>query len=76
MECRELLARLSEFLEGELTEEICREIQDHMEGCEPCQAFSRTLKRTIELCRQLPSKPLPEPVKQELLAFLKKECHL
>ncbi len=74
MECRELLARLSEFLDGELTEEICREIQAHMEGCEPCQTLSRTLKRTIELCRQLPSKPLPEPMRRELLALLEKEC--
>jgi len=74
MECRELLARLSEFLDGELKEEICREIQAHMEGCEPCQALSRTLKQTIELCRQLPSKPLPEPVKRSLLDLLEKEC--
>ncbi len=70
MRCQELFARLSEFLDGELTEEICQEIQAHMEGCEPCQALSRTLQRTVELCRQLPSRPLPEETRRALWALL------
>lgn len=74
MDCREMFARLSEFLDGELTEELCQTIQAHLEGCEPCQAFSRTLQRTVELCRQLPSKPLPEEIRQELWALLEKAC--
>ena len=70
MDCKEMFARLSDFLDGELTAALCEEIRAHMDGCEPCQAFTRTLRDTVELCRQLPSTPLPADVKRELWALL------
>lgn len=70
MECKELFARLSEYLDGELTAELCQELQQHLEGCAPCKAFARTLRQTVDLCRQLPSRPLPEDVKRELWTLL------
>ncbi len=73
MDCKEMFARLSEFLDGELTQELCEEIQAHLEGCRPCEAFARALRRTVELCRQLPSKPLPEQLRQELRVLVESE---
>lgn len=70
MTCRELFERLSEYVDGELSQEICEEIRRHMEGCEPCVAFARTLKTTAEMCRRLPSKPIPPEVADDLLTLL------
>ena len=70
MTCRELFARLSEYVDGELSQEICEEIRRHMEGCDPCVAFSRTLRKTAELCHRLPSKPIPPEVAADLRALL------
>jgi anti-sigma factor RsiW len=70
MECREMFARLSEYLDGELTDELCAEIRAHMGDCVPCQAFSRSLRNAVDLCRRLPATPLPEDVKRELAALL------
>ncbi len=70
MTCRELFERLSEYVDGELSQEICEEIRRHMEGCEPCVAFAKTLKTTAELCRRLPSKPIPPAVAADLRALL------
>ena len=70
MTCRELFERLSEYVDGELSEEICREIRQHMQGCDPCVAFAKTLKTTADLCRRLPSQPLPPDVEANLEAFL------
>jgi anti-sigma factor RsiW len=70
MTCRELFERLSEYVDGELSEEICREVRQHMEGCDPCVAFAKTLKTTTELCRRLPSQPLPPEVEANLEVFL------
>jgi anti-sigma factor RsiW len=70
MTCRELFERLSEYVDGELSQEICREIQRHMEGCEPCVAFAKTLKKTADLCRRLPSQPMPPEVAADLRIFL------
>lgn len=70
MNCRELFERLSEFVDGELSQEMCEEIRKHMEGCEPCVRFAKTLKTTADLCRRLPSRRMPPEVAAELQAFL------
>lgn len=70
MTCRELFERLSEYVDGELSQELCEEIRRHMEGCEPCVAFAKTLKTTAEMCRRLPSRPIPADVAAELRALL------
>ena len=70
MTCRELFERLSEYVDGDLSQEICEEIRRHMDGCEPCVAFAKTLKKTAELCRRLPSKPIPPEVAADLRSVL------
>jgi len=70
MTCRELFERLSEYVDGELSQEICEEIRRHMEGCDPCVAFAKTLKKTAEICRRLPSQPIPPEVVADLRAVL------
>ena len=70
MTCRELFERLSEYVDGELSQEICAEIRKHMHGCHPCVNFAKTLKKTADLCRRLPSKPIPPEVAADLRAFL------
>jgi anti-sigma factor RsiW len=70
MTCRELFERLSEYVDGELSREICEEIRRHMEGCKPCVAFAKTLKTTAEMCRRLPSRPVPPDIAADLRNFL------
>lgn len=70
MTCRELFERLSEYVDGELSREVCEEIRKHLDGCDPCVNFAKTLKTTAELCRRLPSQPIPSGVAADLRAFL------
>jgi len=70
MTCRELFERLSEYVDGELSQELCEAIRTHMDGCDPCVNFAKTLKTTADLCRRLPSQPIPPQVAAELRAFL------
>ena len=70
MDCREMFARLSEYLDGELPGDLCAEFARHFEACVACEAFTRTLRQTIDLCHQLPARSLPEPLRQELRALL------
>jgi len=73
MRCRQLFRLLSEFMDGELPEGLCREIQTHLSDCEPCQAFLRTLQRTVEICQELPAEPLPSEARRELREILRAE---
>lgn len=49
--CKAMFAELSEYLDEQLDDSLCREFERHMAGCEPCQVFIATLKATIEQCR-------------------------
>jgi anti-sigma factor RsiW len=70
--CEEIFAVLSEYIDGELPEELCEAIQAHNGNCPPCQAFVETFTKTIELVRKQPAEPLPSAVKDELSAALKR----
>jgi hypothetical protein len=41
-----------------------------MNGCDPCVRFAKTLKTTADLCRRLPSTPIPPEVAADLRALL------
>ena len=70
--CKEIFARLSEYLDGELDADICTNLEGHMEDCPPCQAFLESLRRTIGLTRDLPGQTLPDDLKAELLEAYRK----
>ena len=65
--CRHLLSSLSEFVDGTLEDELCAEIQRHMEGCENCRIVVDSLQKTIFLY-QVAKEPalVPEDVRQRL----------
>ncbi len=68
-DCRAMFSRLSEFLDGELRDEVCGEIRAHMDGCEPCRALLASVRGTIDLGRTRPARPIPEEVRKELRAL-------
>jgi anti-sigma factor (TIGR02949 family) len=70
MECRHLLARLSEYLDGEIPPGVCEELQRHLETCAACATLARTLRRTVDLCRALPARPLPDELRARLRHLL------
>ena len=58
-ECREIFARLSEYLDLELPSDICQTIEAHLKDCPPCIEFADSLKKTIQLCRQYSPNEMP-----------------
>lgn len=75
-ECQEVFARLSEYLDGELPEDIRAGIARHIEGCAPCVEFVETLRKAKELCRgfEASEKPrtLDPAVRERMLAELRR----
>jgi anti-sigma factor RsiW len=71
-DCREIFARLSEYLDGELPPEAAKELESHLCACPPCVEFVRSLRRTVDLCHGfdpgLGPAPLPAEVRERLLA--------
>ena len=70
LECEEIFARLSEYLDEELPADVIDCISAHISGCEPCVDFLDSLRQSIALCRafhteEVPSR-LPEDIREQL----------
>lgn len=75
--CEQLLGSLSEYIDGELTPELCEEIEKHLSGCDDCRVVLNTTKRTIDLVHAPIEKPdLPEDVRERLFKRLKLDDYL
>ncbi|HEU4401639.1 MAG TPA: zf-HC2 domain-containing protein [Candidatus Polarisedimenticolia bacterium] len=70
--CRDLFARLSDYLDGDLDSGVCAEIDGHLEDCPPCQAFLESLRRTVALLDRLPGERLPDDIRHEVRAALQR----
>jgi anti-sigma factor RsiW len=68
--CRDMLADLSDYLDGQASDKICAEIERHMASCEDCRIVVNTLEKTILLYRDLPRPELPEAAQQRLYQAL------
>ncbi len=53
--CKAMFAELSNYLDEQLDDSLCEELEKHLGGCDPCQAFLAGLEATIEECRRMPS---------------------
>ena len=53
--CKELFAELSNYLDDQLDDSLCGELEKHIDGCGPCQVFLASLEATIEQCRKAPA---------------------
>src|SRR5581483_6372554 len=46
--CKQMFASLSDYLDGVLDDSMCEQMEKHMAGCQPCEAFIATLKTAVE----------------------------
>ena len=70
--CKEMFAQLSNYLDDELDDSLCEELEKHIDGCEPCKAFLSSLEKSIQQCRTAPNES-PDPrvaarLRRELLS--------
>lgn len=72
MSCREMAASLSDYLDGELQADLRSLIDAHRGECPPCEAFIRTLARTVEAVRAQPREPLSDGLKKSLADSLRR----
>jgi len=52
--CKAMFAELSNLLDEKLDDSMCMELEQHLDGCEPCKAFVKTLEATLNALRQDP----------------------
>jgi anti-sigma factor (TIGR02949 family) len=70
--CKTYLGSLSDYIDGELREELCRELERHLAGCEDCRVVVDTTRKTIYLVHECADSdaPCPEDVRERLFKRL------
>lgn len=70
MNCKEVVRRLSEYLDRELEPELERDLVRHLEHCEDCSLIVDTTRKTIDIYCAADPVPLPADVQDRLLRAL------
>jgi predicted anti-sigma-YlaC factor YlaD len=70
-DCARLRAVLGEYLDEELDPELCRLLEEHLQGCNPCRVVVDTTRRTIEFYSGQRPVELPPEVRRRLQERLK-----
>ena len=66
MRCRQLVDKISEYLDGELDPELVRELEHHLEHCEDCRIVVDTTRKTVEIFCNAEPAALPGNVHERL----------
>ncbi|MCX7839956.1 MAG: zf-HC2 domain-containing protein [Anaerolineae bacterium] len=70
--CRELIAQLSAFLDGELDDTLCTKIEQHLAECPYCHTVADTVQTMLALYRHA-QVTVPPQVHAHLLEILNRE---
>jgi predicted anti-sigma-YlaC factor YlaD len=71
MTCQEFIALVSDYLEATVTPEKVASLEEHLAGCQPCQAYLRTYRRAREVAAASERATLPSAMPPEMKARLR-----
>jgi len=72
--CKDMLGALSDYIDGELEERLCAEIDAHMKDCPDCRIVVDTLRKTVVLYRTHGQTEIPQDVLSRLYLALDVEA--
>ncbi|HEU4385070.1 MAG TPA: sigma-70 family RNA polymerase sigma factor [Anaeromyxobacteraceae bacterium] len=70
--CPDILAVFSRHLEGEISADVCADMEKHLQACQHCRSRCDSLQRTLAMCRRSPLPEVPAPVQVSVREALRK----
>lgn len=69
--CKDMAKNLNAYIDGDLDDVLCGEIEEHISSCSNCQIVVNTLKKTIQIYQSDGRETkLPPDVRKRLYANL------
>jgi RNA polymerase sigma-70 factor (ECF subfamily) len=68
--CPDILDLFSRHLEGDVDPAVCATMEAHLGRCHRCRDACESLKRTLAVCRQLPTPEVPASLAASLKAAI------
>jgi RNA polymerase sigma-70 factor (ECF subfamily) len=69
--CPDVLTLFSQHLEGEIDPSVCATMETHLAQCSYCRDGCESLKRTLAVCRKLPTPDVPAPIAASIRAAIR-----
>jgi RNA polymerase sigma-70 factor (ECF subfamily) len=73
--CPDVLALFSQHLEGDIHPSVCATMEAHLAQCDHCRNACESLKRSLAVCRQLPTPDVPAPIAASIRAAIRTFLH-
>jgi anti-sigma factor RsiW len=70
--CQDVIRELSEYLDGELSPEVRRDLEEHLRDCHECQLVVDQTRMTVEIFCDSQPVPLPRDVQARLREALRR----
>ena len=71
MTCEELLRQMNEYVDGPVDPGLCKDFEQHLKGCNPCQVVVDNIRKTITIYREGQAVELPLEFRQKLHTALR-----
>lgn len=71
MTCHELVALITEYLEGGLSARDRRRFERHLRGCEGCSTYLEQMRETVRIAGTIGEQDLTPQAREELLAVFR-----
>jgi len=75
--CQEVFERLSEYIDGEMPDDLCVVLEGHIRDCAPCVEFVESLRKAKRLCREFKAAEEPgalDPAAREQMLKALRRC--
>jgi RNA polymerase sigma-70 factor (ECF subfamily) len=69
--CPDVLTLFSQHLDGDIDAAVCAAMEAHLAQCRRCRGACDALKRTLAVCRQLPTPEVPADVAASIRAAIR-----
>jgi anti-sigma factor RsiW len=69
--CKEVLAELDRYLDGEAAAPLRRDLEAHLKDCRPCEVVVDTTRKTVTLVTASRSFELPAGLSAKIMARLR-----
>jgi len=69
--CKKYIQNIADYIDGEIDETLCADIEKHLKECNNCRLMVDTLRQTVVLCRDGKKEKLPPSIEDKLNNILK-----
>ena len=71
--CKQLLDELSEYLDGNVQDDVRSHLDKHVSECPNCWVVVDTTKRTLQIYKGMDPQPIPDELHARLMKALEKK---